>query len=161
MFTVIMSKLLYLNLAVIAVCIAIYWKPIFDLLLGPLGKITIVNPLEDYANGTGLNNEKCFVNYEMNACEDIKIHFDSGIAFAACGDPIQRSFFYPPSCARNAKKRTDFQEHFFAYNIDTNKTTRLEVIGYDGDIINHGIDIYTLDDSNVGVKEKVQKISVG
>jgi arylesterase / paraoxonase len=106
-----------------------------------IGKVTIENPLELYSNQTGINNYKCFVNDIVNACEDVKIHFDSGTAFLACGDPAQRQFYYPPSCALDESRRTDFREKFFKYDIDSNSTTELKVVNYDGDIITHGIDV--------------------
>lgn len=45
------------------------------------------HPLERYANETILNNHNCFVDSQVDACEDVKIHFVSGIAFLACDSP--------------------------------------------------------------------------
>lgn len=106
-----------------------------------VGRVTIENPLEKYSNQTGINNDNCFVNAMVNACEDVKIHFKSGTAFLACGDSAQRQFYYPPSCAFDEGGRSDFREKFFKFDIDSNATTELHIKDYTGDIITHGIDV--------------------
>ncbi|PGH16649.1 hypothetical protein AJ80_05151 [Polytolypa hystricis UAMH7299] len=101
--------------------------------------------LTKYAHHTPVNNEKCAVHYEANACEDARIHFASSTAFIACGDPEGRSHWYPPSNARDAagRKNDSFQEDLFKYDIKRRKTTKLRIDGLEGDFISHGIDIYS------------------
>ncbi|TFK47136.1 paraoxonase 2 [Heliocybe sulcata] len=98
-----------------------------------------------WSNSTALNNDRCVVHTEANACEDIKIHFPSNTAFLACGDPEGRTHWYPSSARYDAKGRREesFREKLFKYDIKRKETTELRLIGLEGDFISHGIDIYT------------------
>ncbi|KAK2792875.1 hypothetical protein FQN52_002553 [Onygenales sp. PD_12] len=103
--------------------------------------------LTRYSNHGPVNNQKCVVKYEANACEDVKIHFASSTAFIACGDPEGRSHWYPPSNARDAAGRSNetFREDLFKYDIKKGRTTKLRIEGLVGDFISHGIDVYGLE----------------
>lgn len=86
----------------------------------------------------------------MNACEDVKIHFASGTAFAACGDPEARTSYYPPSGRHDASSRPadSWQEKLFKYDIESKTTTELRIEGLDGDFITHGLDILDVADED-------------
>jgi arylesterase/paraoxonase len=137
----------YLPIIALAILVSILRQP--SGILGLLGRVEIdPTSITHWANSSGLNHERCKVNYAANACEDIAIHSRSSTAFVACGDPVGRSHWYPPACVRDAAKREDktFRESIFKYNIRDKKTTELEIEGLSGDFVNHGIDIYTFPD---------------
>lgn len=100
--------------------------------------------LVHWANGPALNNEECVVNYAANACEDVKIHFGSNTAFLACGNPLERTHWYPPACVHDAASRSEasFREQLFKYDIKTGHTIELRIEGLEGDFVTHGIDLF-------------------
>lgn len=110
--------------------------------------------LTHWENSTALNNGDCTVDEIANACEDVKIHFASSTAFIACGDPVERTKWYPPACRHNAQARSEdsFRENVFKHDIKTGTTTELQIEGLEGDFVSHGIDIYQSpnDPSKVG-----------
>ena len=120
-----------------------------------IGRVHI-NPekLVQWKNSTALNNRDCTVDKIANACEDVKIHFSSGTAFLACGDPLERTKWYPPACRHDigARSEASFRENLFKHDIKTGVTTELRVEGLDGDFVTHGIDLYQSpsDPSKVG-----------
>jgi arylesterase/paraoxonase len=99
-----------------------------------------------WENSSHLNNDNCRVIDTANACEDVKIHFPSRTAFLACGDPVERTHWYPCAGVRTVSLRAEssFREQLFKYDLRTGKTTELQVKGLDGDFITHGIDIFPL-----------------
>ncbi|RFU26552.1 hypothetical protein B7463_g9785, partial [Scytalidium lignicola] len=97
-----------------------------------------------WENSTILNNENCQVINVANACEDVKIHFASQTAFLACGDPLERTHWYPPACIRTVSRRSEssFREKLFKHDLKIGRTTELQIKGLQGDFITHGIDIF-------------------
>lgn len=89
-------------------------------------------------------NNDCIVDQIANACEDVKIHFASNTAFLACGDPLERTKWYPGALRHDAAGRSEasFRENLFKYDIKTRKTTELRVDGLEGDFVTHGMDIF-------------------
>ncbi|KIW62736.1 hypothetical protein PV04_10873 [Phialophora macrospora] len=98
-----------------------------------------------WENSSHLNNGDCRVIDTANACEDVKIHFPSKTAFLACGDPVERTHWYPCAGVRTVSLRAEssFREQLFKHDLKTGETTELHVKGLDGDFITHGIDILT------------------
>jgi arylesterase/paraoxonase len=96
-----------------------------------------------WGNSTALNSDNCKVYHEANACEDVKVHFASSTAFLACGDPLERTHWYPCAGVRTVERRaeTSFREFLFKHDLKTGKTTELDIQGLEGDFITHGIDI--------------------
>lgn len=94
-----------------------------------------------WANSGPLNNQDCVVNRVADACEDSVIHYPSSTAFLACGNPSERSAWYPAAGAHNASGRTSFRESLFKYDIKTGRTTELRIEGLEGDFVTHGIDL--------------------
>ncbi|KIW07114.1 uncharacterized protein PV09_01989 [Verruconis gallopava] len=88
-----------------------------------------------------LNNDKCKKFPEGQACEDVRIHQDSSTAFLACGYPETRRYFYPPIRIVSTTAANSYREYFLKYDLETGKTTQLDVVGWDGDLVLHGIDI--------------------
>jgi arylesterase/paraoxonase len=103
-----------------------------------------------WENSKELNNENCQVIKDMNACEDVKIHYASNTAFVACGDPYERKSWYPCAGMRNAAARSEasFREYLFKYDVMTGKSTQLQLHGLEGDFITHGIDIFSIPGSS-------------
>lgn len=101
--------------------------------------------LTRYENNTAINNDKCIVHKEVNACEDVKIHFASSTAFIVCGDPEERVHFYPAAGNFDAASRREdsFREDLLKYDIRTKETTKLKIEGLEGDFITHGLDVYS------------------
>jgi len=97
-----------------------------------------------WQNSTALNSDNCKVYHEANACEDVKIHFASSTAFLACGDPLERTHWYPCAGVRTVERRseTSFREFLFKHDLKTGKTSELDIRGLEGDFITHGIDIF-------------------
>lgn len=104
--------------------------------------------LSRWADHPQLNNEHCVVHNEAHACEDVKVHFGSSTAFIACGDAEIRKSWYPPGSVRNAAARSEdsFRETLFKYDIKAKKTTQLHLEGLAGDLITHGIEVYSFPD---------------
>jgi arylesterase / paraoxonase len=94
-----------------------------------------------WENSSALSNGECTVDTLANACEDVKIHFASSTAFLACGDPEERTRWYPPACIRTTERRSTFRETLFKYDIESATTTQLRIHGLDGDFVTHGIDV--------------------
>lgn len=96
-----------------------------------------------WENSTALNNGDCKVVHAADACEDVKIHYPSQTAFLACGNPIERTHWYPCAGVRTVERRAEssFREQLFKYDLQTGKTTALELHGLEGDFVTHGIDI--------------------
>jgi len=115
--------------------------------------------LVKWENSKPLNNGKCQVIKEMNACEDVKIHYASNTAFVACGDPLERRNWYPCAGMRNAAGRSEasFREFLFKYDLKTGKSTQLELRGFEGDFITHGIDIFPIPGSASKVSSGTQE----
>lgn len=141
-----------LNIGILTALLAVTW-PYFSQFYA-LRNINRSVTLTRYANHSSLNNEHCVVHYDANACEDVRIHHESSTAFLACGNPEERTHWYPPSCNHNAAARREdsFREDLLTYNIRTKKTTRLEIEGLEGDFINHGIDVFSLPDDSSKVR---------
>ncbi|KAL2417794.1 hypothetical protein ABEF95_005937 [Exophiala dermatitidis] len=101
-----------------------------------------------WENSTALNNGDCEVVHTANACEDVKIHHASHTAFLACGDPLERTHWYPCAGTRDAERRAEssFREQLFKHDLKTGQTTELKVHGLNGDFITHGIDILSVPD---------------
>lgn len=116
--------------------------------------------LVQWENSTALNNGDCTVDTIANACEDVKIHFPSSTAFLACGDPLERTKWYPPACRHDVSSRSEasFRENLFKHDIKTAETTELQIEGLDGDFVTHGIDIYQskIDESKAGSSASVR-----
>ncbi|KEF52125.1 uncharacterized protein A1O9_11751 [Exophiala aquamarina CBS 119918] len=114
--------------------------------------------LVKWENSKPINNDKCHVIKEMNACEDVKIHYASNTAFAACGDPVERRSWYPCAGMRDAPQRSEasFREYLFKHDLKTGKSTQLELRGLEGDFITHGIDIFSIPESASKVPSAVQ-----
>lgn len=107
------------------------------------GRVTIdTTRLGRWADSSTLNNGACVVDRTANGCEDVKIHHASSTAFLACGDPLERTRWYPAANIRT-DARSSFRENLFKYDITKAKTTELKIHGLDGDLINHGLDIYS------------------
>jgi arylesterase/paraoxonase len=102
--------------------------------------------LVKWENHTVLNNGDCSVIKEANGCEDVKIHFASNTAFLACGDPYERTKWYPCAGQRDASGRSEasFREQLFKYDLKNGKLTELSIQGLEGDLITHGLDIYEI-----------------
>ena len=98
-----------------------------------------------WENSSALNNDNCRVIDTANACEDVKIHFPSKTAFLACGDPVERTHWYPCAGVRTVslRKESSFREQLFKSDLRSGKTTELQIKGLEGDFITHGIDVYT------------------
>ncbi|EXJ54482.1 hypothetical protein A1O7_09822 [Cladophialophora yegresii CBS 114405] len=107
-----------------------------------------------WENSSHLNNGDCRVIDTANACEDVKIHFPSKTAFLACGDPVERTHWYPPSGVRTVSLRAEssFREQLFKYDLVTGDTTQLQLKGLEGDFITHGIDILTLPEDPLQIR---------
>lgn len=150
-----MHNIFHYSLIFLAACIYLYTQP--ETLLDFLGKVHIdPTNLTQWANSSALNNADCQVNYAANACEDVNIHFPSHTAFLACGDPIERTHWYPPAGVRAASKRSEasFREQLFKYDIATGQTRELKIEGLEGDFVTHGIDIYTFEDDPKKVRRR-------
>ncbi|KAJ9603014.1 hypothetical protein H2200_012309 [Cladophialophora chaetospira] len=107
-----------------------------------------------WENSPALNNDNCQVIHAANACEDVKIHFPSKTAFLACGDPVERTHWYPCAGVRTVSLRAEssFREQLFKHDLETGKTTELNIKGLDGDLITHGIDVYQLPENSSHVE---------
>ena len=111
-----------------------------------VGRVRIdTTQLVRWANSKALNNANCQVNHAANACEDVRIHSKSGTAFLACGNPVERTNWYPPAGVRGASKRSEasFREQLFKYDLKSKRTTKLKIVGLEGDFVTHGLDIYS------------------
>ncbi|KAH0833570.1 Pon2 [Fonsecaea pedrosoi] len=99
-----------------------------------------------WENSSALNNHDCQVIKAANACEDVKIHFPSHTAFLSCGDPVERTHWYPCAGVRTVSLRAEssFREQLFKHDLETGQTTELQIKGLEGDFITHGIDIFPL-----------------
>lgn len=100
-----------------------------------------------WENSTAVNSDRCEVIQTAHACEDVKIHHASSTAFLACGDPLERTHWYPCAGVRTLPLRSEssFREQLFKYDLKTGRTTELQLKGLQGDFITHGIEIYPLD----------------
>lgn len=116
-----------------------------------IGRVEIDKPhvLQRWENSTALNSHDCRVTPRtagIDACEDVKIHFASRTAFLACGDPVERTHWYPCAGMRDAAARSEasFREKLFKYDLATGETVELRIEGLQGDFITHGIDLFSL-----------------
>ncbi|KAK5050504.1 hypothetical protein LTR84_003785 [Exophiala bonariae] len=133
-----------LPLITVALAVIIYTQSEF--LWKLIGQANIdKSRLVKWENSEPLNNGNCQVIKEMNACEDVKIHYASNTAFLACGDPLERRNWYPCAGMRDSTKRSEasFRETLFKYDLISGKPTELQLHGLEGDFITHGIDIFS------------------
>lgn len=109
------------------------------------------NKLLKWQHSSPINNKHCIVSRTANACEDVAIHYPSGTAFLACGDPLERTRWYPPSGPKDAGARSEasFREFLFSYDIVKGTTTQLKIEGLEGDFVTHGLDVYQGPDKSV------------
>ncbi|KAF9418285.1 Serum paraoxonase/arylesterase 1 [Podila epigama] len=92
-----------------------------------------------------LNTEGCQIVPGLEACEDIHIHYPSGLAFATCGHAQSRKDWFPPMNKLNASAEpVAFQNNIVLYDIDASQYKILELQGLpEGtDRVFHGLDIY-------------------
>ena len=80
----------------------------------------------------------------LEACEDMIIIGDE--AFLACGNTAGRLQFYPGAGQADASKRTDWNEPAYKLDLKTRKLTKLQRVGYTGDNVLHGIDVWRFKD---------------
>ncbi|KPI43594.1 uncharacterized protein AB675_7155 [Cyphellophora attinorum] len=80
---------------------------------------------------------------EGQACEDVRLDQESGTAFLACGYPTTRKAFYPAILNVDKTSAPTYREYFLKHHLDSNTTTQLNVIGWEGDLVLHGIDLVT------------------
>jgi arylesterase/paraoxonase len=115
-----------------------------------------------WENSSHLNNGDCRVIDTANACEDVKIHFPSKTAFLACGDPVERTHWYPCAGVRTVSLRAEssFREQLFKHDLTTGETTELKVEGLDGDFITHGIDILTFPEDPSQVRHADAQVGI-
>ena len=140
-----MSTRSVLTLLVAAVSVVVYTQSPYLWRLA--GRVEIdKGRLVRWENSSHLNNENCRVIDTANACEDVKIHFPSRTAFLACGDPVERTHWYPCAGVRTVSLRAEssFREQLFKHDLETGETTELQIQGLEGDFITHGIDIFPL-----------------
>ncbi|OQV00231.1 hypothetical protein CLAIMM_05757 [Cladophialophora immunda] len=140
-----MSSLLRLSLLLPLISVILYNQ---SSQLGRLvGRVEIDKTrLVRWENSSALNNHDCQVVRAANACEDVKIHFPSHTAFLSCGDPVERTHWYPCAGVRTVSRRAEssFREQLFKHDLETGETTELRIQGLEGDFITHGIDIFPL-----------------
>ena len=149
-----MSSKLPTSALLILLSVIIYSQS--PVLLQLLGQANIDKTrLIKWSDSKPLNNHDCKVIHKADACEDVKIHYASNTAFLACGDPIGRTYWYPCAGVRHPEKRAEasFREQLFKYDITTGLTTKLELEGFDGDFITHGIDVYEFPDDSTKVSK--------
>ncbi|CAG8488401.1 2676_t:CDS:2 [Dentiscutata heterogama] len=76
------------------------------------------------------------------ACEDIKIHHTSGLAYFACGNAEARTTqWFPPMGLRHNYSYQP-KDTFYVYNIETSKLTPLTLKNFDEDFALHGFGMY-------------------
>ncbi|KAG0292178.1 Serum paraoxonase/arylesterase 2 [Linnemannia gamsii] len=81
----------------------------------------------------------------LEACEDIHLHRESGLAFMACGNAEARKDWFPPMARLNASADDiAFQDKFVIYNVATEKYAEMELAGLpEGtDRVFHGIGVH-------------------
>ena len=100
--------------------------------------------LQRWADSAYLNNKHCIVNRAASACEDVIIHHASHTAFLACGNPIERTKWYPPAGpdAPAARSEASYRESLFSYDIVKGVTRELKIEGLEGDFVTHGLDVF-------------------
>ncbi|KAF3768152.1 hypothetical protein M406DRAFT_70246, partial [Cryphonectria parasitica EP155] len=144
-------QVLSITIAAFSACFYISLPSLLSLVAGrvAIDKTRLIR----WENATDLNNAECRVDRLANACEDVKVHFQSSTAFLACGDPVQRTKWYPPACIRTVEKRASFREHIFKYDIIRGQTTELQLDGLvkDDDFVTHGIDIWPISDDKIHI----------
>ncbi|KAI8932342.1 hypothetical protein NX059_010535 [Plenodomus lindquistii] len=90
-----------------------------------------------------LNNDRCWKQFDAEACEDVKIHEASSTAFLACGSLAQREIWYPPLERRNTSAPQPYVEYFMKYDIERNVSMRMQIEGLPegADLVLHGFDL--------------------
>ncbi|KAF9144726.1 Serum paraoxonase/arylesterase 2 [Linnemannia schmuckeri] len=81
----------------------------------------------------------------LEACEDIHLHHESGLAFMTCGNAEARKDWFPPVAKLNASAAdVAFQDKFVIYNIVTGKYEEMELVGLPQgtDRVFHGLGIH-------------------
>ena len=128
---------------VLIAALLLYFNPL-PLLNQVSGRVLIDKTrMSGWAAAPFINNHKCQVSPIADACEDVKIHHRSSTAFLACGDPVERTHWFPPAQIRTMSKRKEssFKEKLFKYDLESGETTQLKIVGLEGDFANHGIDV--------------------
>ncbi|OAQ32197.1 calcium-dependent phosphotriesterase [Linnemannia elongata AG-77] len=81
----------------------------------------------------------------LEACEDIHLHRESGLAFMTCGHAEARKDWFPPMAKLNASADDiAFQDKFVIYNVATGKYEEMELAGLPKgtDRVFHGLGIH-------------------
>ncbi|KAG9062768.1 Serum paraoxonase/arylesterase 2 [Linnemannia hyalina] len=81
----------------------------------------------------------------LEACEDIHLHRESGLAFMTCGHAEMRKEWFPPMAKMNASAAdAAFQDKFVIYNVATGKYEEMELAGLPNgtDRVFHGLGIH-------------------
>ncbi|KAF9094478.1 Serum paraoxonase/arylesterase 1 [Mortierella sp. AD031] len=91
------------------------------------------------------NTAGCEVVPGLEACEDIHLHRDSGLAFMTCGHAESRKSWFPPMAKLNASAdEIAFQDKFVIYEIASGKYNEMELTGFPAgaDRVFHGLGIH-------------------
>ena len=126
-----------------------------ELLGGLVGRVKIDETrLQRWANSAPVNNANCKVFDVADACEDVKIHHSSNTAFLTCGNPFERTNWFPAAGVRHPERRAEgtYQEFLFKHDLGEGKTVQLKIEGLEGDFITHGMDIYNFPDDPAKVR---------
>ncbi|KAF9336346.1 hypothetical protein BG006_008966 [Podila minutissima] len=92
-----------------------------------------------------LNTAGCVAVPGLEACEDVHIHHESGLAFTACGNSELRKSWFPPLAKLNASADPlAFQDKFVIYNLEsgTYKSVEIKDLPAGTDRAFHGIDLF-------------------
>ncbi|KAG0349153.1 hypothetical protein BC939DRAFT_475641 [Gamsiella multidivaricata] len=90
------------------------------------------------------NTAGCEIVQGLEACEDVHIHYASGLAFTTCGHAESRKGWYPPIGPVNTSAENAFKDKFVVYDIPSGKYNVMELVGLPADVdrVYHGLDIY-------------------
>ncbi|KAI8443159.1 hypothetical protein BY996DRAFT_6436061 [Phakopsora pachyrhizi] len=101
-----------------------------------------------FRKAINLNNKRCYRVEALEACEDLFVDRDSGLAYLACSNRLHRAYWTPAlTLLRRDKLPFPSQDYIAVLNLNTLKHHKLDLVNLPPHLIKnglhtHGIDLY-------------------
>ncbi|KAI1502017.1 serum paraoxonase/arylesterase [Biscogniauxia marginata] len=131
-----MALLLYLTVTVLGALVALLYPPLKQqaIVMG------LTRPLASWENVHGFENR---VIEDTVACEDLHYHEPSGLLYLGCGgDLVKASGWFPGADALEHPENPGYGT-LVVVDSKTLKSQKLELVGFEGPFVPHGLSIYS------------------
>ncbi|CAH7688769.1 hypothetical protein PPACK8108_LOCUS23781 [Phakopsora pachyrhizi] len=107
-----------------------------------------IDELGFFRKAVNLNNDRCYRVEALEACEDLYVNREFGLAYFACSNRLQRAYWEPPlGLLRRDKLPFPSQDYIAILDLNTLEHHKLDLVNLPPHLIKnglhtHGIDLY-------------------